>query len=436
MTIVEFSVPTLQSLTSTCNAVVVFCTGLALLSAKSSMQVTTIGISSVTFCFQRLLFMIIIDVRVPQLSCDVFATISYVLQVAMRLSVIAGLYFRASAANRQLKLMLLDIAIDFSAFAGLLSVSLLVFMGSTTPFIAPEYCLQDMNHLQVLLNNILFVFSAASLTYLMAYPISKTLAISATKHAQQILARYGGRINPAAIPQSKTYTQARVMLKVVRFVPTFLLAVLLIVLLGSDLTNRTLLFLGSLIITDFAGVVLLLFPIIVMSGDNGDGVAGRVKFPKLKNRHASMGSRSVLGSPIEDGTELKSENAVTNLDTLGRQDSVVMTVPAAPYPLNSRGRPTPYKDASLEERLSKLERAMEMEKDELKKENQQLKQQVAQLMEDQRKLWRLVPKPRDPTMDKAQAEELLRNLSGPSASGPPGAGASLAGLDQQLQNAA
>eukprot|EP00842_Homolaphlyctis_polyrhiza_P003245 jgi/Hompol1/3921/HPOL_000718-RA len=232
-----------------------------------------------TFCADGLMvwsagtvFVAILDLDAPVTSCAATNAVSYTFIVIMRLSIMVGLASRALGANRQLKIVALNVGVGISIAIGLASIGLLLWIAFTTKLIKSndnvDFCLQDLPHIPVIVNNVMFLFSGSCLTFLMAYPIQKSLTAAAVQHAAL---RQISSANP--LPLTKTHNQARVMLKLARIIPIVMPTALFIVSMISHLTNLPSVFYATLVFSDFAGMLLLLFPIIVLSGDNGEAIA-------------------------------------------------------------------------------------------------------------------------------------------------------------------
>ncbi|KAH6579369.1 hypothetical protein BASA50_003350 [Batrachochytrium salamandrivorans] len=246
----------LASLTSTFSSIVVFGTGVALINSKSGAQAAIISIAALSFLIQRTVFMTLLEV-IPKLDCTIANTLTYSMLVIMRFSILGGLFMRARGANRVNQSKLLHLAIALAVFLGVGSTGLLFYQGFWSPFI-PDTCRHRLDPTITIVNNVSFVLSLSILTAVVSIPISHALSSS-----QQAIDSI-----------SRVHQQARVLSKFILIVPATLCVLLLAISLASSYINNRFLFFASLAFSDFCQMLLLLFPVIIMSGDNYNSTGG------------------------------------------------------------------------------------------------------------------------------------------------------------------
>ncbi|KAH9257125.1 hypothetical protein BASA81_004675 [Batrachochytrium salamandrivorans] len=246
----------LASLTSTFSSIVVFGTGVALINSKSGAQAAIISIAALSFLIQRTVFMTLLEV-IPKLDCTIANTLTYSMLVIMRFSILGGLFMRARGANRVYQSKLLHTATALAVFLGVGSTGLLFYQGFWSPSI-PDTCRHHLDPTLTTINNVSFVLSLSILTAVVSIPISHALSSS-----QQAIDSI-----------SRVHQQARILSKFILIVPATLCVLLLAISLASSYINNRFLFFASLAFSDFCQMLLLLFPVIIMSGDNYNSTGG------------------------------------------------------------------------------------------------------------------------------------------------------------------
>ncbi|KAL2919966.1 hypothetical protein HK105_200032 [Polyrhizophydium stewartii] len=239
-------------------SVVVFGAGIALTNAKNAHQALAVAIASVTFLLQRIMFMVLAE-SIPGLDCFLANDISYAALVTFRIAVLIGLYLRAAGSNRIYKSIILEICTYSGLLIGFVAVGSLIYIGVFSPYAGPDQCFQLINKTVTLISNACFFIALLLLTIVVSIPIFKALSRANSTGS-------GG--------MSRVHNQARVLSKFILLIPAILLVCMTSVFFISADNSNLFLFLTSLIFSDFCHFWLLLFPMIVMAGDNGEVVAG------------------------------------------------------------------------------------------------------------------------------------------------------------------
>ncbi|KAJ8323936.1 hypothetical protein QVD99_008286 [Batrachochytrium dendrobatidis] len=247
----------LSTLSSIFSAVVIYGAGTALANTKNFYQGIAVGIASSAFLAQRIAFMTLVE-NIPNIDCDAANGTSYGFLVVMRFAILWGLYMRATGANRSIKSPVLTILTCSAALLGALSSCVVTIQGLMSPDV-PNSCSHQLNKLMTFLNNLVFVISLSILTIVVSIPIFKALAgIGRTpQHLGQL-------------PISRVHQQARVLSRFLRLIPIALCVLLGSISILSSFIEHRFLFYASLVFSDFCSIWLLLFPLVIMAGDNGD----------------------------------------------------------------------------------------------------------------------------------------------------------------------
>ncbi|KAL2919965.1 hypothetical protein HK105_200031 [Polyrhizophydium stewartii] len=240
----------LATISSIVSSIVVYGAGISLTNAKTRSQALSATVAGVSFLAQRIIFLALVE-NVAGVDCIVINGVSYSLLVAMRLAVLFGLLLRAQAANRALDSMLMRVVTYASVALGLASIGATVLEAVRAKYPAGS-CFQDPNQNFVLFSNLSSVMSVSILTVVIAVPVFRALAGA------------GG-----ARPHTRVEAQAHVLSKVMRLTPLLLCAAMIGLTVSSSSISNSFLFRTVLVLTDFSHVWLLLFPMVVMAGDNG-----------------------------------------------------------------------------------------------------------------------------------------------------------------------
>ncbi|KAL2919964.1 hypothetical protein HK105_200030 [Polyrhizophydium stewartii] len=243
----------LSTVTSVFSAIVVFGAGTALTNAKNPHQALAVAVASAAFLVQRMLFMVLAE-TIPNLDCFLVNDISYAALVVLRLAIMGGLYLRAAGSNRIYKSAVLTAVTIIGLIIGFVSVGALIYLAIFSPY-APGTCFQNLSRFLTLTSNLSFLISLTLLTIVVSIPIFKALSNAATTGS-------GG--------MSRVHNQARVLSRFILVIPVVLICALTVMAFLSADNANMFIFMSSLIFSDFCQIWLLLFPMIVMAGDNGD----------------------------------------------------------------------------------------------------------------------------------------------------------------------
>ncbi|KAH6565794.1 hypothetical protein BASA60_009802 [Batrachochytrium salamandrivorans] len=338
-TYVGSSMGSLSTVASVFSSIVVYGAGTALTNSKTLQQGLAVAIAATAFLAQRIVFMTLVE-NVPGLHCDAANGASYGFLVIMRFAILWGLYMRAAGASRIYKSRTMKAFTVFATILGVTSATIVTFQGLLSEDI-PGTCSHYLNKYLTALNNLAYVLSLSILTVVVSVPIFGALTGHSTLAS-----------HPLQQPSlTRVHNQARVLKRFLRLVPIVLCMLLTILsLLSSQLGNRFM-FLGVLIFSDFCSIWLLLFPLVIMAGDNGDN--GDVN--DTSGPHSAFGSihsqtrslHNITSASSGAGGDLQKSSVVVSMPILeysdlklstmhpnGRSPNLVSPIPSSASPLS------------------------------------------------------------------------------------------------------
>ncbi|KAH6565793.1 hypothetical protein BASA82_001005 [Batrachochytrium salamandrivorans] len=246
----------LSTVSSVFSAIVVYGAGVALGSTKNQFQGIATAVATTGYLAQRITFMILAE-DIPDINCATANAASYSFLCIMRLAILAGLTLRARGSISMQFSVVLTSANFVAVVLGIASVGILIYQACVSPYV-PGTCIQGLDRTVTFVGNIMFVIALTILTIVLSVPIFKTLAVA----------------NTTGPTTSRIHNQIRILSRFLRLFPLGLCVLITVMMVWSSHISNVFVFLVSLIFADSCQIWLLLFPMVVIAGDNGETSQG------------------------------------------------------------------------------------------------------------------------------------------------------------------